>query len=324
MKFSMHFGMPGFQALSCAVGVALALAACGDSVNTPNTLSTKGDPLYQYQWHLKNTGQPVIADILPTPGVDLNIGSLHDEGVRGKGVIVGVIDSGIDASHEDLSDNIISQTSANFLVNGSNPGPVDGVAHGTEVAGVIAAVADNGKGGRGVAPEAKLIDFNATIFGNNFEGRFTALITLSDYFSFLIHSLNDAQGVQIYNYSKGAGGLVRLPLMSSFEQVAMLDTLSSMRHGKGAVFVRAAGNEFSSLVDSSNGTCLEAGKYLTCAAANFDPTTAIPNFINVASVNSNGHHAFNSTAGSVLWISGLGGEMGGAGTIFWKKLLRIF
>lgn len=71
---------------------------------------------------------------------------------RGRGVSVAVVDTGADVAHPDLQGRI---SSARNLVDD------DGVQfsrdrHGTEVAGVIAAVANNHRGIVGIAPESTL------------------------------------------------------------------------------------------------------------------------------------------------------------------------
>jgi subtilisin family serine protease len=73
---------------------------------------------------------------------------LWNEGYKGQGVKIGVIDSGI-KSHSDLNDNVVFRKT--FV------GPIV-ESHGTHVAGTIAANAKDGYGLYGVAPEAKLYD----------------------------------------------------------------------------------------------------------------------------------------------------------------------
>lgn len=72
---------------------------------------------------------------------------------RGRGVRVAVIDSGVDATHADLEGAVAPRGD---FVGGGERG-----AHGTEVAGVIAARAGNGVGIAGIAPEARLEDLRA-------------------------------------------------------------------------------------------------------------------------------------------------------------------
>ena len=76
---------------------------------------------------------------------------------RGEGVKVAVIDTGADTGHPDLLGNIAA--AANF-VDGDNL-KFQHDRHGTEMAGVIAAVANNGQGIVGVAPRARLLLFKA-------------------------------------------------------------------------------------------------------------------------------------------------------------------
>lgn len=74
-------------------------------------------------------------------------------------VLVGVLDSGVDAGHPDLADAIDPAASAGCLTGVADPRPAAWApttsAHGTHVAGVIAA-ADDGRGVAGVAPGVRL------------------------------------------------------------------------------------------------------------------------------------------------------------------------
>lgn len=70
----------------------------------------------------------------------------------GDGVTVAVLDTGIDLDHEDLSANITGGYNA---INGGSYDDDNG--HGTHVAGIIAAIPNNGRGVAGVAGHAKLL-----------------------------------------------------------------------------------------------------------------------------------------------------------------------
>jgi subtilisin family serine protease len=100
-----------------------------------HTLSRSGDP-YRSLQHSLDT---------------LEIDAAHAM-TSGAGIRVAVIDSGIDASHRDLSGVVVARR--DFTT-----GPL--APHGTEVAGVIAARGANGAGIMGVAPEAELADLRA-------------------------------------------------------------------------------------------------------------------------------------------------------------------
>jgi subtilisin family serine protease len=75
----------------------------------------------------------------------------------GKGVRVAVIDTGVDTEHPDLQGRVVR--TANFVEGGEDTFTQDN--HGTAVAGVIAARADNAIGIFGVAPEADLVAVKA-------------------------------------------------------------------------------------------------------------------------------------------------------------------
>jgi subtilisin len=108
---------------------------------------------------------PVTA-VAPVPdGLELedswgvsHIGSnaLHDQNIKGAGVRIAVLDTGIDYNHPDLDGNFAGGD--NFIsIDPDNHDPYDDSwnSHGTHVAGIIAAE-QNGEGVVGVAPEASL------------------------------------------------------------------------------------------------------------------------------------------------------------------------
>jgi lantibiotic leader peptide-processing serine protease len=110
---------------------------------TPEDLQAAGDPFYHLQWAHRAIG----------------VDQAQAKGITGEGVRVAVVDSGIDCLHEDLKDRCLPGKSFVPLPDGNGfEDPWDATnPHGTQVAGVIAATANNGKGVRGVAPEASLI-----------------------------------------------------------------------------------------------------------------------------------------------------------------------
>lgn len=77
----------------------------------------------------------------------------------GAGVIVAVVDTGVDYTHPDIAANLWTDGQGNygynFVTNTTNP--MDGFGHGTHVAGTIAAVGNNGLGVIGVAYQARVM-----------------------------------------------------------------------------------------------------------------------------------------------------------------------
>jgi len=114
------------------------------------------EPLFGQQWHLENnrqTGGVTDADIDATTAWNSALGV---------GVVVAVVDSGVDATNPDLATRI-QPGGHDFVDNDNDPSP-EGVgseaAHGTAVAGIIAAAA-NGIGITGVAPAAMILPIRA-------------------------------------------------------------------------------------------------------------------------------------------------------------------
>lgn len=109
---------------------------------------------YAYrQWHLFNDGS---LNSKFAAGADLNVTPVWSEFTGGtNNVIVGVVDTGVQADHPDLSGVVIAagaNGSKSFLNStSSNPYSITPQRHGTHVAGVIAAINNNGKGVCGIA-----------------------------------------------------------------------------------------------------------------------------------------------------------------------------
>ena len=107
---------------------------------TQTFAAVTNDPLIDKQWGLLAIGAPSVWSI-----------------TRGVGVTVAVIDSG-SGPHPDLSANL--DTGRTIIKAIESVGMVDvdeKIGHGTHVAGIIAAVADNAIGGAGVAPQARIL-----------------------------------------------------------------------------------------------------------------------------------------------------------------------
>ena len=114
------------------------------------------DPEYGNQWGLTSNLKPGTT----TAGI-------RAEGAwdtaNGSGAVIAMIDNGV-TSHSDYNANILPGydfTANNRGGNGTNPGRVnetcDVVWHGTHVAGIMAALTNNGVGIAGVAPVAKVV-----------------------------------------------------------------------------------------------------------------------------------------------------------------------
>ena len=258
------------------------------------------DPLYQYQWHLHNSGQTNFSANPGTSSEDINVDGAISAGYTGDNIIVAVVDTGLEIAHEDLSANVVVGGSFDFVGNDTDPtNPSTVEDHGTMVAGLIASAGWNGKGGRGVAPSASLKGFN-----------FLENPTIVN----IVKSLGGASyssDVDIFNLSFGLDIHDDRIINSLIESQFLAGT--TLRSGKGAIYIKASGNGF---VGYGGVNCTDHYRglpgvgLLTCQNANMDPVNTIPNNIVVGALAANGTRSSYSTPGSNLWVSAPGGESG--------------
>jgi major intracellular serine protease len=111
------------------------------------------------------------ADTLPYGIETIEAPYLWDKGIKGEGIVVAILDTGIDLTHPDLKDNIIG--GKNFTDEGSEDDFHDENGHGTHVAGTIGATV-NGSGVIGVAPNCKLLIIK--VLGKDGGGSYSGII----------------------------------------------------------------------------------------------------------------------------------------------------
>ena len=182
----------------------------------------QSDPWYGCQWHLSNTGQ-----FTGGAGQDINVESVWAGGNKGAGVNVAVVDDGIQSDHPDLSANVVTALSYRYPGSGSDLNPFD--FHGTAVAGIIAAAA-NDIGVRGVAPEASIYSYNLAAVG---------VSTLNNEADAMARNLEDT-GVS--NNSWGFADNARPHTASALWEAAVARGVTEGYGGKGTVYVWAGGN----------------------------------------------------------------------------------
>lgn len=205
-----------------------------------NASLTPDDSSFSELWGLNNTGQTGgvdDADIDAPEAWDISTGS-HD-------VIVGVIDTGVDHTHPDLSANIwhnaaevpddgIDNDGNGFIddVHGINAitgsgDPMDDQGHGSHVAGTIGASGNNGLGVVGVNHQVSII--GCKFLDSSGSGTLADALTCIDYF---VDLKNSGVNVRATNNSWGGGG---------FSQ-ALSDAISTSEQAD-ILFVAAAGND---------------------------------------------------------------------------------
>lgn len=171
--------------------------------------SVPNDPLYAKQWYHK---------VIHTDQAwELTKGS--------EATVVAVIDDGIDVSHPDLQGRI----TAPFDIVGNTDKTIPAGEHGTHVAGIIAASADNGAGGSGIAPDVKIMPIN--IFGTDSYG----------------HEAADTSDViDAIHYAVDHGAKIISMSLGEYEKSTALDEAVQDAYKKGVLIIAAAGNDHTS------------------------------------------------------------------------------
>lgn len=191
-----------------------------------NSIKKTTDPLAAQQWHLAKVKAAEAASCAK----DANT-------CRGEGVLVGVLDDGVETAHEDLKDNIAYQKSRNYNETDTSklgyydPTPPDSTAknkqaHGTAVAGLIAGVDNNGKGITGIAPRAGIAGFN--------------ILNAAD--SAAVDALGRTDIMVSNNSWGGTDGTCAYQAEDNTTATAIANAVSNGRDSKGTVFLFASGN----------------------------------------------------------------------------------
>ena len=185
------------------------------------------DPLYDTQWPLENRD----------PGTGDKIGpefSIREAwvGSTGQGVVIGIADDGVDLAHTDFLGQGADDLHFNFT-NGEPDGnpAASNQGHGTIVAGLALAKADNKRGIAGVSPGAKLASLVVWTAGDDFGTE----EEVADMFQYR----NDA--VHVQNHSWGSSTIEQLDA-AVIESKAIERAIETGRDGKGVLIIRVSGN----------------------------------------------------------------------------------
>ncbi len=183
------------------------------------------DTLFPNQWHLRNLGQNGGA-----VGMDVNVTNVWDTW-RGSGVMIGIVDDGLQVTHPDLSANVNTQIDWDFNYNDDDPSPnVNYDDHGTACAGVAAARGNNSLGVSGAAPEAALVGLRLI----------AAPTTDSQEAAAMTHS-NEVIWVKSNSWGPYDDGQT-LEGPGPLTLNALAQGVAAGRGGKGTIYVWAGGN----------------------------------------------------------------------------------
>ena len=200
--------------------------------------TTPNDPLHSNNWGHNNTAQlpgldwggtydHTLGTTVGTPGFDSNAHSAWAaaQGYGNSGVVIAILDSGVDSTHPDL----LQVTGYDFGDNDNNPNDNSAQpGHGTACAGVAAAIANNGLGVAGIAGGCSIMPVK--VASNNGTLGFTA-ITNGIYYA-------ADNGADVISMSFGAATTAYAPT----------DAAISYAYNLGVTLLAATGNENASQV----------------------------------------------------------------------------
>ncbi len=216
------------------------------------------DTFFSQLWGLQDSA-------VPRPGVD----ALEAwETTRGAGQVIAVVDTGVALDHPDLRDHLWTGTGGvhghDFVDDDANPDDYD--FHGTHVAGTAAAIAGNGIGTAGVAPEAEIMAVR--VLDGDGSGFSSDIADGIEYAA--------EQGADVVNLSLGG------PVGDAGD--ALMSDAIAAAGTHGAIVVAAAGNSAGDNDDPEEASS-------PCSLSN-------PNLICVAAVNQSGGLAGFSSYGA--------------------------
>ncbi len=237
------------------------------------------DAFFDQQWHLQNTGQTA-----GLPGIDLNVVNVWNA-FRGTGIVISIVDDGVDLSHEDLGLAIIPGLGYDFNDDDSDPSAIASNQdyHGTACAGIAGGIGFNSLGIAGVAPSASLSVI-----------RLIAAPVTDSKIGQALGFLNDQ--IQVKSNSWGPEDPFGGP--GSITNAAILNGIQNGRGGLGTIFVFAGGNDA-----------------LTGDRTDYDGYLNSPYTIAVGAVADDGVGASYSEPGSSLTVSAPSGSSGSAGIV---------
>lgn len=179
------------------------------------------------QWHLGNN----------ISGANVNVAPAWNRNVTGAGVVIGIVDSGVEGAHEDIAPNYSAANSFDFINNSSTITLLSGDVHGHAVAGVAAARGGNNIGVTGAAPFATVS--TQRVFNGGSAGSDAAFVNGT-----LFNSSGGNTTIKIKNHSYG----ISAPYVTDTNQVNAVITSSAA----GTIHVVAAGNDRGNTGQDSN------------------------------------------------------------------------
>jgi len=227
---------------------------------------TPNDSNFSKQWYLDNNGQNN-----GTSGIDLNIQNVWPD-YTGDGVVIGIVDDGIDYNHPDILPNFNSDYSYDVCEDDYDVMPADSLDdeediidwHGTAVSGIAAGKGNNEIGIAGVAYNSSIAGIRLVAGDCNYsvEGQFTLNdLAISQALSY------QSENIDIYSNSWGPNDDGKtLAYMGPLTTAVLEAGVSEGRGGLGSIYLWSNGNGLANK-DYSNKDAYANSRYTIAVGA---------------------------------------------------------
>jgi len=308
----MRAANPGILARSLQVVLVVMMLAPLGSLRA-QVAFTPNDPLYFGGQVGNENGQTYLhgkkwvdGQLLDDQAPHINVLGAWAAGYTGQGVVIGIVDDGLETAHEDLGPNFVAEHSYNFgALVGQDPANVEpvnpGDRHGVPAAGIAAARGGNGLGVTGVAPYAGLSALRIDWYD-----------TTSDMFTQATEYHSEQIQVKSHSYTQS------ISYMNDHEMVIANRNSAAA----GCVNVRAAGNSYAnanarsaqadrtSIVVAALGSDAQAADYSNFGANVFvtaPSSDSLYNLDQITTTDRSGADGFNGIPTHDAYTNAFGG-----------------
>jgi subtilisin-like proprotein convertase family protein len=295
----------------CAVLALIVMAPLGSlGARVP---FTPNDPLYFGGQDGNENGQTYLhgrkwvgGELLDDQAPHINVLGAWAGGYTGLGVVIGIVDDGLETAHEDLAPNFVAEHSYNFgALVGQDPANVNpvnpGDRHGMPAAGIAAASGGNGVGVTGVAPYAGLsalridwYDATSDMFTQATEYHSDQIQVKSHSYTRSISYMHDQEMV-LANRNSAAAGCVNVRAAGNGHVNA---NAKSVQSDRTSVVVAALGSDWQA-ADYSN---FGANVFVTAPSSD-----SLYNLTQITTTDRSGAEGFNGISGYGSYTNAFGG-----------------